>query len=287
LLGFLYFISPDFPHTWSLLSPEMKHVANRRMAIDAAEADLDDGSAITQFEGAKMAFTDVKTYLLAFMYMAINASGGFQNFFPTLTATLGYNHVTSLLLVAPPYIFMVFYSIAHNYMSDRMSNRFWFIIYPIPIAIVGFVIFMTAIAFGPHYFSIFLMTFVFAQYGTVYGWVASSIPRSPAKRAVAFAFINAFGNTAPIWTSFTYNDTQKPFYRLALGVCVALQLIGGLLALALELHLRVLNKRLTRLEEVETILTEKELKSLQRTAEVQGIDITTARNLQKGFRYQL
>ena len=85
------FIFPDFPHTWSMLSPEMKHVANRRMAIDAAEADLDDGSAITQFEGVKMAFTDVKTYLLAFMYMAINASGGFQNFFPTLTATLGYN----------------------------------------------------------------------------------------------------------------------------------------------------------------------------------------------------
>jgi len=57
---------------------------------------------------------------------------------------------------------------------------------------------LTATAFGPRYFSIFLMTFVFAQYGTVYSWIASSIPRPPAKRAVTFAFINAFGNTAPI-----------------------------------------------------------------------------------------
>jgi len=64
-------------------------------------------------------------------------------------------------------------------------------------------------------------------------------------------------------------------------------LLGGLLALTPELHLRVLNKRLARLEEVETVLTEKELKSLQCTAEVEGIDITTAGNLQKGFRYQL
>jgi hypothetical protein len=84
-----------------------------------------------------------------------------------------------------------------------MNDRFWFIIYPVPIAIVGFVMFMTAAHFGLLYFFIFLMTFVFAQYGTVYGWIASSISRPPAKRAIAFAFINAFGNTAPIWTSYT------------------------------------------------------------------------------------
>ncbi len=120
----LCFILPDYPHTWHLLSPEMKNVANRRMALDAAEADIDDGTAVNQLEGIKMAFTDPKTYILAFMYMCINASASFQNFFPTLTATLGYDHTTSLLLVAPPYIFMVFYSIAHNFMSDRIGNRF-------------------------------------------------------------------------------------------------------------------------------------------------------------------
>jgi MFS family permease len=159
------FILPDFPYTWRLLSPEMKHVANRRMALDAAEADIDDGTAVNQLEGIKLAFADLKTYILAFMYMCINASASFQNFFPTLTATLGYNHTISLLLVAPPYIFMVFYSIAHNYMSDRMGNRSWFIFYPVPIAITGFVIFMTASGFGPSYFSFFLMVLVFSQYG--------------------------------------------------------------------------------------------------------------------------
>lgn len=34
-------ILPDFPDTWKKLSPEMKHIANRRLAIDAAEADVD------------------------------------------------------------------------------------------------------------------------------------------------------------------------------------------------------------------------------------------------------
>ena len=32
-------ILPDFPNTWRALSPEMKHVANRRLGIEAAEAD--------------------------------------------------------------------------------------------------------------------------------------------------------------------------------------------------------------------------------------------------------
>lgn len=59
------------------------------------------------------------------MYMCITGAAGFQNFFPTLTATLGYNHIVSLLLVAPPYIFITFYSYAHGIISDRLQKRFW------------------------------------------------------------------------------------------------------------------------------------------------------------------
>ena len=51
---------PDFPDTWKKLSPELKHVANRRMAIDAAEADVDVGGAMSYVTGAKLAFTDGK-----------------------------------------------------------------------------------------------------------------------------------------------------------------------------------------------------------------------------------
>ena len=51
-------ILPDFPHTWKRLSPEMKHVANRRLAIDAAEADLDEAGGMSQWKGFKLAMTD-------------------------------------------------------------------------------------------------------------------------------------------------------------------------------------------------------------------------------------
>lgn len=282
-------ILPDFPETWKLLSPEMRKVAERRLAIDAAEADRDESGGMSQLKGLKLAMTDIKTYVLAIGYMCITGSAGFQNFFPTLTETLTDDPIYSLLLVAPPYIFMVIWSLAHSWVSDKLEVRFWFFFYPIPITIIGFVIFMTVPKeeFGPRYFSMFLMIFVFAQNGTLYSWIANALPRPPAKRAAAYAFINSIGNSASIWTPYTYLDTEKPYYQTALGVCIALQAIGGLCGVFMYFNLRMLNKRQERLENEDVQLGPKELQRLQLTADTEGIDIAAARRLQKGFRYVL
>ena len=280
-------ILPDFPDTWRALSPEMKHVANRRLAIDAAEADIDDAGFMSQGRGIKAAFADPKMYILAIAYHGITGASGFQNFFPTLTATLGYNHIVSLLLVAPPYIFMVFYSYFHSIMSDRLRNRFWFYVYPVPVAIVGFIIFMTTHSFGSQYFSFFLMMFVFAQNGTQYAWISNAIPRPPAKRAAALAFINSFGNAASIWTPYTYFDSQGKNYPVALGVNIALEVIALLAAVWLRFYLKKQNKMLARLEDEDVQLSEEEMRKLQKTADFEGIDIAAARRLQKGYRFMI
>ncbi|OAP60105.1 hypothetical protein AYL99_05107 [Fonsecaea erecta] len=283
----IVFVLPDFPSTWKRLPAEMKHVANRRLAIEAAEADIDEAGGMSQWKGFKLAMTDSKTYMLAIAYMCITGAAGFQNFFPTLTATLGYNHIVSLLLCAPPYMFMVFYSFAHSVASDRLGNRFWFFMYPIPITIVGWVIFMTTESFGPRYFSLFLMIFVFAMNGTCYAWIASAIPRPPAKRAAAFAFINSIGNSASIWTPYTYRDQDKPYYRLALGINIGLQAVAAIMGICLRIKLTLQNRRLERMENEDTPLTERDLQKLRRTAEIEGIDLAAARRLQKGYRYTI
>ncbi|KAL4864430.1 hypothetical protein BDV12DRAFT_201123 [Aspergillus spectabilis] len=278
-------VLPDFPETWRGIPEELKHVAIKRLAIEAAQADVDAGGGMSQMKGLKLAFADVKTYVLAIAYLAITGASGFQNFFPSLTETLGYSRTISLLLVAPPYIFMVFYSMTHSFFSDRYETRFWFFIYPIPITIVGFVIFMTTDNFGARYFSFFLMNFVFAQNATVYSWIAGAIPRPPAKRAAAYAFINSIGNSASIWTPYTYRDQDTPYYRPAMGVCIALQVIGACMALFMYFHLKSLNKRQERFEDVSAVLTEKDLNELQKIASRENIDVDAARQLQSGFRY--
>lgn len=283
----IMFVLPDFPDTWKSLSPEMKHVANRRLAIEAAEADVDEGGATSQIRGLKLALTDSKTYMLAIAYMCITGAAGFQNFFPTLTGTLGYTRIISLLLCAPPYIFIFIYSMVHSVVSDRWGNRFWFFMYPIPITIVGWVIFMTTDSFGPRYFSLFLMTFIFAMNGTCYAWIAGAIPRPPAKRAAAYAFINSIGNSASIWTPFTYRTQDKPHYRLALGICIALQVVAAIMGVSMRIKLTRQNRRLERLENEDVPLSERDLKKLRKTAEIEGIDLAAARRLQKGYRFMI
>jgi hypothetical protein len=280
-------ILPDFPDTWKGLTPEMQRVATRRLALDAGEADTDDAGGMSQLKGLKLAFSDAKTYMLALAYMGMVGAAGFQNFFPTLTASLGYSRIISLLLVAPPYVFMVVYSYAHCYLSDHLAHRFWFLVYPVFVSIAGFLIFMFTDAFGPRYFSLFLMNFVFAQNGTIYAWISSAIPRPPAKRAAALAFINSVGNSASVWTPFTYYPSSKPHYRPALGVCIGLELIALVSFVAMRGYLQRQNEQLARMENADVELTEKEMKKVRRTAEVEGIDVGAARALQKGYRYMI
>lgn len=281
----IVFVLPDFPHTWTLLSPELKHIANRRMALDAAEADVDQAGGMSQIRGMKLAFADPKTYLLAIMYHGTTGAAGFQNFFPTLTETLGYSKTISLLLVAPPYIFMVIWSLSHGIVSDKFKNRFWFFLYPIPLVFAGAFIFMFCNSFGARYFSLFLLIFIFATNGTLYAWIANAIPRPPAKRAAALAFVNSVGNAASIWTPFTYSDSDAPHYVVAMGVNVALTGMAGICAILLRILLERDNKRLARMENADAELTERDLAVLQKTADMEGISVAAARQLQKGYRY--
>ncbi|TKA23607.1 hypothetical protein B0A50_07441 [Salinomyces thailandicus] len=283
----IVFILPDFPHTWSLLSEEMKQVANRRMALDAAEADIDEAGGMSQVKGMKAAFTDPKTYLLAIMYHCTTGAAGFQNFFPSLTEELYDDEVDALLLVAPPYIFMVIWSLTHGILSDKFRNRFWFFLYPVPLVMIGAFIFMFTENFGARYFSLFLLVFIFATNGTIYAWIANAIPRPPAKRATALAFVNSIGNAASIWTPFTYDEGPNGQYREAMGINVGLVGIAGIGAVLLRFILEKENKQLARLEDSDAELTEKDIRKLNKTAEMEGISVAAARQLQKGYRYMI
>src|SRR4051812_37048993 len=139
--------------------------------------------------------------------------------------------------------------------------------------------------------------------GTTYAWIANAIPRPPAKRAAAFAFINSIvscvhslclitadpsqGNSASIWTPFTYRPRDRPHYRPALGLNIGLQAIAAVCGILLRLILTRRNARLERLENEDVTLSEEDLAGLRKTAEVEGIDVAAARRLQKGYRYMI
>lgn len=125
---------PDFPDTWKALSDEERHVATRRLAIDAAEVDVDDEQAMSQLRGIKLALTDPKTYLLA---VAVRVSSSFQALLlssvlssssaaPLLASLLSYVllHYHSLLLTIPPIVSWPDRSCRHpELLPDAYSDR--------------------------------------------------------------------------------------------------------------------------------------------------------------------
>lgn len=113
------------------------------------------------------------------------------------------------------------------------------------------------------------------------------MPRPPAKRAAAMAFMNSIGNMASIWTPYTYYDASAPHFRPALGIVIGLMTLAGISGTILRLYLGRQNKHFERMENADTELTASDIKKLEKTAEIEGTDIAAARQLQKGFRYVL
>ena len=93
---------PDRPATARFLNEREKELAVRRLTLDAGEIDEDDMD-MRWYQGAVLAFTDVKVWLHTALHWAYTAALSFSNYFPTLVKTLGYGTTETLLIVAAPF----------------------------------------------------------------------------------------------------------------------------------------------------------------------------------------
>ncbi|KAL5338609.1 major facilitator superfamily domain-containing protein [Aspergillus crustosus] len=271
----LILLLPDFPHTWTALSPVTREVAIRRLTLDASATDV-DSAGITPLQGLKLALADHKLYIMTIINMCIIGAIGCQNFFPTMTRGLGYSNIVSLLLVAPPFLFTAVYSCIHSHLSDRTGHRFWFLLYPAPIAITGFVIFMSPIStFGVRYFSMFLMLFIYSMNTVISAWIATAISRPPAKRAAAYGFVSMIANGSAVWTPFTYRQRDSPHFRLALGIVVGMVFTAAVLSVVLR---GILIRENRKLDEVERG---------RDGDEKSGAEVTVQGQMQQSFRYTI
>ncbi|KZT13068.1 MFS general substrate transporter [Laetiporus sulphureus 93-53] len=268
------FVLPDFPatsHTW--LSPLEVRLAEKRMEEDAGVGDEDpvaksDGHSHTQLEGLQLALSDWKVWLLALALTSMVVSLSFNAFFPTLTATLGFDTTVTLLLCAPPWALATIVAFAVARHSDKVGERFWHIAIPLFFGIVGFIIALSTMNTAARYVSLcatfcfisdvhscklhepcrFLMAQSYAGFITFLAWVSNSIPRPPAKRAVALAFINAFSQLGNIAGSYVWPSKWGLSYRYSYAICIAANGMCIVLCYAFKRHLERLNARMEREE---------------------------------------
>lgn len=225
------FILPDFPHTTKFLSGEEKAIATRRLESSSGNNDTERGPLLS---GVKMAFADYKVWLLALIVITKTSAGAVTSFIPTLVATLGFNRVNSLLLVAPPYVFATIVALAVSHSSDQRGERCFHIMVPIFFGMVGFIIAATTLNFTARYISLFLMLAgVYGSYNVALAWISSTLPRPIEKRAAAIALVNTVGNFAQIYSPYLYPSADGPRYLNAMiaNACFCVGCAGVTLAL--------------------------------------------------------
>ncbi|KOS17141.1 putative transporter [Escovopsis weberi] len=267
------FILPDLPHNARGFTDEERYVAQLRMFEDVGEADK-DGSEQGVFDGLVMALKDIKVWLMMFTLTAYVVGLSFNAFFPTLTGTLGFSYVPTLLMSAPPWAFACGISLLNAWNADRTQEKFWHVTWPILMGMVGFVISMSTLNVAARYVALFLQAGSYAGFIVFYSWISSSFPRPPAKRAVAIALINAWSQLGNVAGSYVW-DLKANGFRKSYGIVLAMFGVTIVGNYVFKMILHGLNRKL---EEAETAEHGKQ-------AEAVGQHEDEALRMRKGFRY--
>ncbi|TFK55471.1 MFS general substrate transporter [Heliocybe sulcata] len=246
------FILPDFPNTthgW--LSPLEVRLAERRMEEDVGVGDETETEPAGQTAGLVMALTDWKVWWLAVALASMVVSLSFNAFFPTLSATMGYNRTDTLLLCAPPWVFATIIAFLDTRHSDKSGERFLHIAIPLGFGIVGFIIALSTMNTAARYISLFLMAQSYSGFITFLAWVSNTFARPPSKRAVALAWINAFSQLGNIAGSYVWPSGWGPSYRNSYAICIATNGLTIIMCYLFRTHLARLNKTAEEKEEAE------------------------------------
>lgn len=242
------FVLPDFPTTTRWLTPQERALAIRRMEEDVGvgdEQETEQGAG----KGFWLAITDWKVWWLSLALTSQVVALSFNAYFPTLSATLGFNRTVTLLLCAPPFVFAALLAFWLSRHSDKMGERFFHIVSSFALGIIGFIIAIATMNTAARYVSLFLMAQSYAGFIVFYAWMSNSFPRPPSKRAVALALMNAFSQLGNVAGSYVWPTMWGPTYRNSYAICIATSGTAIVMLWIYRMHLISLNKKFDREEE--------------------------------------
>ncbi|KAG1817129.1 MFS general substrate transporter [Suillus subaureus] len=235
-------ILPDFPSTpcvW--LSPDEQTLAKRRMEEEAAAIGHENKSE-ENFSGLAEAFMDWRVWWLGVAVHLLVCSASFSIFFPTLSATMGYSATASLLLCAPPWILGTATSFVVARHSDVTGDRFWHIVGPLLVCIVGFTMAISTMNTAVRYLSLFFMAQSPAAYVVCLTWAINTFSQSQSKRAAAIALINSMATAGFIDSSYFWPSNWGPSYVNSYLICISTSVLCIVMCWVFRGHLSRCNE---------------------------------------------
>ncbi|KAG2122684.1 MFS general substrate transporter [Suillus cothurnatus] len=235
-------ILPDFPSTPNVwLSPDEQILAKRRMEEEVMAIEH-ESKPEGNFSGLVEALMDWRVWWLGVALHFMDCSQSFTMFFPTLSATMGYNTTTSLLLCAPPWILGTATSFVVARHSDATGDRFWHIVGPLLLSIIGFTIAISTMNTGMRYLSLFFMTQSPAAFVVSLTWIMNTFSQSQSKRAAAIALINVIASVGSIISPYIWPSSWGPSYTNSYIICILASITSIAMCWVFRQHLSRCNE---------------------------------------------
>ncbi|KAG4413696.1 hypothetical protein IFR04_013165 [Cadophora malorum] len=235
---------PDSPDSAHYLTRREKKVARLRL-----RKDKDPNSALGKGLNLRemlATIVDPKSYLTAFMFFFTNmAFSSMPVFLPTIIHEMGHTVLISQALSAPPYLMSFFVVILTAYLSDRLRNRSYFVIFHALLSASGYAFMAMANHYGLgtwwRYAAIYPAAIGFFSVITIIITWTINNQESESKQGTGFAMLQLIGQCGPLVGTRLYPEEEAPLYIKGMAICSCAMVVVALLTLVLRIYLSRLN----------------------------------------------
>ena len=244
---YCWHIIPDRPSTARYLTKREQKVARLRLRKEK------DANAPPEKRGLNLkqvlsALSDPKIYLTAFMFFFTNmAFSSLPVFLPTIIHEMGHTVLVSQALSAPPYLLSFIIVIFTAWLSDKLQNRSYFVIFHALLSAAGYAFLALAGKLGLgiwwRYAGIYPAAIGFFSVITIIITWNINNEESESKQGAAFAMLQFIGQCGPLLGTRLYPAEDAPFYVSGMAVCAGAMVFVACLSVGLRIYLGWKNRR--------------------------------------------
>ncbi|KAJ5817122.1 major facilitator superfamily domain-containing protein [Penicillium robsamsonii] len=254
---FLLIDTPALSLRW-LDADEIRYLELQLFIKDGGAFEETDQEIVNKKHRLKDLFavlTNWKMYCFGYILLCQTAcSYGTKFTLPTITKAMGFSNTNAQFMTVPPYVVGAISAVCFSLLSDRFHWRMPFVVAPLAMVTTGYSIILSLDGklgenTGVALFSIiFVCMGLYPTHPATSAWSSSNLPTS-SQRSIGLAFNICVGNIGGIVGSFMYIDEEGPAYHTGFGLSVALAGTSLIVALVLDLHYYLQNKKRASMSE--------------------------------------
>jgi sugar phosphate permease len=237
-----YFFIHNYPATAPFLTEPERAFVDARLKFDC-DATNDEKFA---WVNVRAALKDYKCWLYGFGFHTMSLPlYTLSLFLPTIIKNLGYTAAQAQLLTVPPYAVATILTVIVAVLAEKTQKRAPFILASSSLAIIGYIILLTAPSNKPRVSyagTIFAAAGIYPSTAIVLSWPAANVS-GQSKRATATAMTITIGNLGAVLGTQLYRPNTSPRWFLGHGFAIGYLFLNLVNTSVLLLSLNRENKK--------------------------------------------